>query len=58
VNESEDIDEAAKGKILHENHDSILGGHRDILGDWTALLLAKYSYDGRNRRVCEKVSVE
>jgi hypothetical protein len=27
VNESEEIDEAAQGKILHEKHDSILGGH-------------------------------
>jgi SpoVK/Ycf46/Vps4 family AAA+-type ATPase len=26
----EETDEATKGKILHENHDSILGVHRDM----------------------------
>jgi hypothetical protein len=26
----EEVDEAMKGKILHENHDSILGGHHGM----------------------------
>jgi hypothetical protein len=30
VSDSEEIDEEMKGKILHENHDSILGDHRGM----------------------------
>jgi hypothetical protein len=35
--DSEEIDEAMKGKILHENHDSILGGHRGMNKTYEAI---------------------
>jgi hypothetical protein len=37
VSDSEEIDEATKGKILHENHDSILGGRRGMNKTYKAI---------------------
>jgi hypothetical protein len=52
---SGEIDLDLKAKILHENHDSILGGHRSMNKIYEAIKrLSVAQYERRGRGVCKK----
>jgi hypothetical protein len=55
VSDTEEIDEVAKGKLLHENHVSILGGHRVMHKTYRAIRQHYYwpNMKEKNRRVRE-----
>jgi len=48
---SGEIDSDLKAKVLHENHDWILGGHRGMNKTCEAVT----EYEGRSRGVCKKM---
>ena len=54
VSDSEEIDEEMKGKILHENHDSILGGHRGMNKTYQAIR-QHYSWPNMKKEIEEYV---